>query len=119
MTAAILLLVQFYSRAQLLTLVACCCSYLIPQSLKIITEKCSLRIAKYAFEYAYMNGRKKVSAVHKANIMKQADGLFLECCRKVSKEYPTIKFEEIIVDNCCMQMVSNPSQFDVMGAQTQ
>ena len=86
----------------------------LPQSLKVITEKGSLRIAKYAFEYAYLNGRKKVSAVHKANIMKQADGLFLETCRKVSKDYPTIKFEEIIVDNCCMQMVSNPSQFDVM-----
>ncbi|XP_037497328.1 isocitrate dehydrogenase [NAD] regulatory subunit 1, mitochondrial isoform X2 [Jatropha curcas] len=75
---------------------------------------CSERIAKYAFEYAYLNNRKKVTAVHKANIMKLADGLFLESCREVSSKYPGIKYNEIIVDNCCMQLVSKPEQFDVM-----
>ncbi|XP_031379387.1 isocitrate dehydrogenase [NAD] regulatory subunit 1, mitochondrial isoform X2 [Punica granatum] len=75
---------------------------------------CSERIAKYAFEYAYLNNRKKVTAVHKANIMKLADGLFLESCREVATKYPSIKYNEIIVDNCCMQLVSKPEQFDVM-----
>ncbi|KAE9606597.1 putative isocitrate dehydrogenase (NAD(+)) [Lupinus albus] len=75
---------------------------------------CSERIAKYAFEYAYLNNRKKVTAVHKANIMKLADGLFLESCREVAANYPGIKYNEIIVDNCCMQLVSKPEQFDVM-----
>ncbi|XP_019444878.1 PREDICTED: isocitrate dehydrogenase [NAD] regulatory subunit 1, mitochondrial-like isoform X2 [Lupinus angustifolius] len=75
---------------------------------------CSERIAKYAFEYAYLNNRKKVTAVHKANIMKLADGLFLESCRDVAANYPGIKYNEIIVDNCCMQLVSKPEQFDVM-----
>ncbi|KAL0925554.1 hypothetical protein M5K25_003901 [Dendrobium thyrsiflorum] len=75
---------------------------------------CSERIAKYAFEYSYLNNRKKVTAVHKANIMKLADGLFLESCREVATKYPGIKYNEIIVDNCCMQLVSKPEQFDVM-----
>ncbi|GMP26974.1 hypothetical protein CsSME_00003175 [Camellia sinensis var. sinensis] len=75
---------------------------------------CSERIAQYAFEYAYLNNRKKVTAVHKANIMKLADGLFLESCREVAIKYPGIKYNEIIVDNCCMQLVSKPEQFDVM-----
>ncbi|XP_050944920.1 isocitrate dehydrogenase [NAD] regulatory subunit 1, mitochondrial isoform X2 [Cucumis melo] len=75
---------------------------------------CSERIAKYAFEYAYLNNRKKVTAVHKANIMKLADGLFLESCREVATKYPGIKYNEVIVDNCCMQLVSKPEQFDVM-----
>ncbi|XP_043692184.1 isocitrate dehydrogenase [NAD] regulatory subunit 1, mitochondrial-like isoform X2 [Telopea speciosissima] len=75
---------------------------------------CSERIAKYAFEYAYLNNRKKVTAVHKANIMKLADGLFLESCREIATKYPGIKYNEIIVDNCCMQLVSKPEQFDVM-----
>ncbi|XP_078440757.1 isocitrate dehydrogenase [NAD] regulatory subunit 1, mitochondrial-like isoform X2 [Wolffia australiana] len=75
---------------------------------------CSERIAKYAFEYAYLNNRKKVTAVHKANIMKLADGLFLESCRSVAEKYPGITYNEIIVDNCCMQLVSKPEQFDVM-----
>ncbi|XP_038720416.1 isocitrate dehydrogenase [NAD] regulatory subunit 1, mitochondrial-like isoform X2 [Tripterygium wilfordii] len=75
---------------------------------------CSERIAKYAFEYAYLNNRKTVTAVHKANIMKLADGLFLESCREVATKYPGIKYNEIIVDNCCMQLVSKPEQFDVM-----
>lgn len=80
----------------------------------MITKFCSERIAKYAFEYAYLNNRKKVTAVHKANIMKLADGLFLESCREVATKYPGIKYNEIIVDNCCMQLVSKPEQFDVM-----
>ncbi|KAG4114325.1 hypothetical protein CXB51_033684 [Gossypium anomalum] len=86
----------------------------VVESLKVITKFCSERIAKYAFEYAYLNNRKKVTAVHKANIMKLADGLFLESCREVAARYPTIKYDEIIVDNCCMQLVSKPEQFDVM-----
>ncbi|XP_050125125.1 isocitrate dehydrogenase [NAD] regulatory subunit 3, mitochondrial-like isoform X2 [Malus sylvestris] len=75
---------------------------------------CSERIARYAFEYAYLNNRKKVTAVHKANIMKLADGLFLESCREVATNYPSITYNEVIVDNCCMQLVSKPEQFDVM-----
>ncbi|XP_057542145.1 isocitrate dehydrogenase [NAD] regulatory subunit 1, mitochondrial-like [Amaranthus tricolor] len=86
----------------------------VVESLKVITKFCSERIAKYAFEYAYLNNRKTVTAVHKANIMKLADGLFLESCREVAKKYPGIKYNEIIVDNCCMQLVSKPEQFDVM-----
>ncbi|KAJ6717249.1 DECARBOXYLATING DEHYDROGENASES-ISOCITRATE ISOPROPYLMALATE TARTRATE [Salix koriyanagi] len=86
----------------------------VVESLKVITKFCSERIAKYAFEYAYLNNRKTVTAVHKANIMKLADGLFLESCREVAKKYPSIKYTEIIVDNCCMQLVSKPEQFDVM-----
>ncbi|KAK3412819.1 hypothetical protein EUGRSUZ_I01510 [Eucalyptus grandis] len=86
----------------------------VVESLKVITKFCSERIAKYAFEYAYLNNRKKVTAVHKANIMKLADGLFLESCREVATKYPSIKYNEIIVDNCCMQLVSKPEQFDVM-----
>jgi isocitrate dehydrogenase (NAD+) len=86
----------------------------VVESLKVITKFCSERIAKYAFEYAYLNNRKTVTAVHKANIMKLADGLFLESCREIAKKYPGIKYNEIIVDNCCMQLVSKPEQFDVM-----
>lgn len=86
----------------------------VVESLKVITKFCSERIAKYAFEYAYLNNRKTVTAVHKANIMKLADGLFLESCREVAKNYPGIKYNEIIVDNCCMQLVGRPEQFDVM-----
>lgn len=86
----------------------------VVESLKVITKFCSERIAKYAFEYAYLNNRKTVTAVHKANIMKLADGLFLESCREVATKYPGIKYNEIIVDNCCMQLVSKPEQFDVM-----
>lgn len=86
----------------------------VVESLKVITKFCSERIAKYAFEYAYLNNRKTVTAVHKANIMKLADGLFLESCRNVAKEYPSIRYNEVIVDNCCMQLVSRPQQFDVM-----
>ncbi|XP_078677044.1 isocitrate dehydrogenase [NAD] subunit gamma, mitochondrial-like isoform X6 [Branchiostoma floridae x Branchiostoma belcheri] len=86
----------------------------VVESLKIVTAKNSERIARYAFEYAQRHGRKKVTAVHKANIMKMGDGLFLECCRKMSEEYPNIEYESMIIDNCSMQMVSRPQQFDVM-----
>ncbi|XP_047082113.1 isocitrate dehydrogenase [NAD] regulatory subunit 1, mitochondrial-like [Lolium rigidum] len=86
----------------------------VVESLKVMTKFCSERIAKYAFEYAYLNNRKKVTAVHKANIMKLADGLFLESCREVATKYPSIQYSEIIVDNCCMQLVAKPEQFDVM-----
>ncbi|RWR76404.1 isocitrate dehydrogenase NAD regulatory subunit 1, mitochondrial [Cinnamomum micranthum f. kanehirae] len=86
----------------------------VVESLKVISKFSSDRIANYAFEYAYLNNRKKVTAVHKANIMKLADGLFLESCQQVATKYPGIKYDEIIVDNCCMQLVSKPEQFDVM-----
>ncbi|XP_078487746.1 isocitrate dehydrogenase [NAD] subunit gamma, mitochondrial-like [Ciona intestinalis] len=86
----------------------------VVESLKIITAKNSLRIARFAFEYAQRNGRKKVTAVHKANIMKLSDGLFLQCCREVACDFPDIEFEDMIIDNTTMQMVSNPYQFDVM-----
>jgi len=86
----------------------------VVEGLKIMTDRASTRIARFAFEYARKMGRKKVASVHKANIMKLSDGLFLECCRKVSKEYPEIEYREVIVDNCCMQLVLRPSQFDVL-----
>jgi isocitrate dehydrogenase (NAD+) len=86
----------------------------VVESLKIITEKASTRIARYAFEYARREGRKKVTAIHKANIMKLSDGLFLECFRNVSKDYPEIEADDKIVDNACMQLVMRPEQFDVM-----
>jgi isocitrate dehydrogenase (NAD+) len=81
---------------------------------KIVTQQKSERIAKFAFDYATNRGRKKVTAVHKANIMKLGDGLFLNCCQEVAKLYPKIKFENMIIDNCTMQLASNPHQFDVM-----
>ncbi|GFS10487.1 isocitrate dehydrogenase [NAD] subunit, mitochondrial [Elysia marginata] len=84
------------------------------ECLKIVTEENSMRIAKFAFDYAMRHNRKKVTAVHKANIMKLGDGLFMRCCEEVSKLYPKIEFETMIIDNCCMQLVSNPYQFDVM-----
>jgi len=84
------------------------------EMMKIVTEESSLRIAKFAFEYAKNYGRKKVTSIHKANIMKISDGLFLECCREVSKDYPDIEFSDMIIDNCSMQLVSKPEQFDVM-----
>lgn len=86
----------------------------VVESLKIITEKASTRIARYAFEYARSNGRKKVTAVHKANIMKLSDGLFLECFYNVAKDYPEIESDDKIIDNCCMQLVMRPEQFDVL-----
>src|ERR1700746_2255885 len=84
------------------------------ESLKIITEKASTRIAKFAFEYARKNQRKKVHAIHKANIMKLSDGLFLRCCRGVAKDYPEITYGEHIVDNTCMKLVMNPYQYDML-----
>ena len=86
----------------------------VVESLKIITEVASTRIARHAFDYARLHNRKKVVAVHKANIMKLSDGLFLECCKSVARDYPDIEYSEMIVDNCCMQLVTRPSQFDVM-----
>lgn len=86
----------------------------VVESLKIITEKASTRIAKFAFDYARTHGRKRVTAAHKANIMKLSDGLFLKCFRDVSKEYPEIQADDKIVDNLCMQLVMNPNQFDVL-----
>ncbi|HEY0788359.1 MAG TPA: isocitrate dehydrogenase (NAD(+)) [Thermoanaerobaculia bacterium] len=86
----------------------------VMESLKIITDKASRRIARYAFEYAKTHGRKKVTAVHKANIMKLTDGLFLRCFREVATEYPGIEADDKIVDNLCMQMVTRPQQFDVL-----
>ncbi|MDQ1523951.1 MAG: isocitrate dehydrogenase [Pyrinomonadaceae bacterium] len=86
----------------------------VVESIKIITEKASTRIAKYAFEYARREGRKKVTAVHKANIMKLSDGLFLDCFRNVAKDYPEIEADDKIVDNACMQLVMRPEQFDIM-----
>lgn len=84
------------------------------ESIKIITRKASLRIAEFAFDYAVKNNRKEVAVVTKANICKLSDGLFLECARDVAKNYPQIGFREILVDNCCMQLVQNPNQFDVL-----
>jgi isocitrate dehydrogenase (NAD+) len=86
----------------------------VVESLKIITEKASTRIARFAFEYSRRNQRKKIHAIHKANIMKLSDGLFLRCCRDVAKEYPEITYGEHIVDNTCMQLVMNPYQYDVL-----
>jgi isocitrate dehydrogenase (NAD+) len=86
----------------------------VVESLKIITEKASTRIARFAFEHAKRLGRKKVTAVHKANIMKLSDGLFLDCCRKVGREYPEIQYDEFIIDNLCMQLVKDPTRFDVL-----
>jgi|SRR5262245_11602202 len=86
----------------------------VVESLKIITAKASTRISRFAFEYARKHKRKKVHAIHKANIMKLSDGLFLRCSREVSKEYPEITYAEHIVDNACMQLVLNPYQYDML-----
>jgi isocitrate dehydrogenase (NAD+) len=86
----------------------------VMQGIKITTEKASTRIAQFAFDYARRERRKKVHAIHKANIMKMTDGLFLRCCRDMSKLYPEIEYREHIVDNTCMQLVSNPYQYDVL-----
>ena len=84
------------------------------ESIKIITREASERIADYAFDYAVKNNRKKITAVSKANICKLSDGLFLEAARAVAKKYPQIEYNEILVDNLCMQLVINPSKFDVL-----
>ena len=82
--------------------------------IKVITRTASVRIAEYAFRFAHQNGRKKVAAIHKANIMKLADGLFLRCCREVAERYPHIEYKELIVDNASMQLVMRPEQFDIL-----
>src|SRR5580704_18045599 len=86
----------------------------VVESLKIITERASTRIAKFAFEYARKNGREKIHAIHKANIMKLSDGLFLKSIRAVAPQYSEIEYKEMIVDNACMQMVLDPGQFDML-----
>ena len=86
----------------------------VVETIKIITERASLRIAEFTFAFAARERRRRVTAVHKANIMKLSDGLFLECCRRVAKHYPGIQYEELIVDNACMQLVRDPAQFDVL-----
>ncbi len=86
----------------------------VVEALKIITEKASTRIARFAFEYARREKRKKIHAIHKANIMKMSDGLFLRCCRDIAREYPEIPYAEHIIDNTCMQLVMNPYQYDTL-----
>jgi isocitrate dehydrogenase (NAD+) len=86
----------------------------VVESLKIVTEKASTRIAKFAFDYARKHGRKKIHAIHKANIMKMSDGLFLRSVREVAKDYPEVTYGEHIVDNTCMQLVMNPYQYDML-----
>src|SRR5262249_17076455 len=83
----------------------------VVESLKIITERASTRIARFAFEYAKREGRKKITAIHKANIMKLSDGLFLDCFRKIAEGFPEIAADDKIVDNACMQLVTRPQQF--------
>jgi isocitrate dehydrogenase (NAD+) len=84
------------------------------ESLKVVTEKASTRIAKFAFEYAAKHGRRKIHAIHKANIMKMSDGLFLRCARDIAKGFPDIVYGEHIIDNTCMQLVMNPYQYDTL-----
>ena len=86
----------------------------IVESLKVITERACNRISRYAFTLAEREGRRRVAAVHKANIMKLSDGLFLECARRVAREHPRIAYEEVIVDNCALQLVRDPARFDVL-----
>lgn len=86
----------------------------VVESLKIITDKASRRIARFAFEHARLEGRRKITAIHKANIMKLSDGLFLRCFREVAEDYPEIEANDLIVDNACMQLVIDPTQFDML-----
>lgn len=86
----------------------------VVESIKVITEKASTRIARFAYEFARKHGRKRVTAVHKANIMKLSDGLFLSCVRKVATEYPEVKSDDKIIDNLCMQLVMVPEKYDVL-----
>jgi isocitrate dehydrogenase (NAD+) len=86
----------------------------VVESLKVITKTASTRIARATFEYARRDGRKKVTAVHKANIMKMSDGLFLQCCREAAAQFPEVAYNELIVDNCCMQLVMRPETFDLL-----
>ena len=89
----------------------------VVESLKIITADASTRISEFAFEFARRRRRHKITAVHKANIMKLSDGLFLECSRKIAAKYPDIVYEELIVDNMCMQLVMDPTRFDILLAE--
>jgi len=86
----------------------------VVESIKIITEKASTRIARFAFDYARTHGRKRVTAIHKANIMKLSDGLFLDCCRRTAAGFPEVTYDEMIVDNACMQLVLDPTRFDML-----
>ncbi|GAU40814.1 hypothetical protein TSUD_397980 [Trifolium subterraneum] len=86
----------------------------VVESIKIITRQASISVAEYAFHYAKEHGRKRVSAIHKANIMQKTDDLFLKCCREVAEKYPEITYEEVVIDNCCMMLVKNPALFDVL-----
>jgi isocitrate dehydrogenase (NAD+) len=86
----------------------------VVESVKVITARASRRIARFAFEYAVRNGRKSVTAIHKANIMKLSDGLFLKCARAVARNYPRIRYQEQIVDAACMRLVTDPQRFDVL-----
>jgi isocitrate dehydrogenase (NAD+) len=86
----------------------------VVEAVKVITAKASRKIAQFAFNFARQAGRKRVTAIHKANIMKLADGLFLSCARQVAKRYPEIRYDEMIVDNACMQLVLRPREFDVL-----
>jgi len=86
----------------------------VVESIKVVSEKGSTRIARFAFEYARKHGRKKIHSIHKANIMKMSDGLFLRCARDVAEEYPDITYGEHLIDNTCMQMVMNPFQYDML-----
>jgi isocitrate dehydrogenase (NAD+) len=86
----------------------------VVESIKVITQTASMKIARAAFEYARREKRRKVAAIHKANIMKMSDGLFLKCCRTVAAEYPEIDYAELIVDNACMQLVMRPETFDLL-----
>jgi isocitrate dehydrogenase (NAD+) len=86
----------------------------VVQSIKVVTEAASRRFFRFGFDYARKAGRKAVACVHKANILKLADGLFLEAFRQAARDYPEMQTREVIVDNCCMQMVSRPQQFDVL-----
>jgi isocitrate dehydrogenase (NAD+) len=86
----------------------------VVESIKVVSEKGSTRIARFAFEYARKHGRKKIHSIHKANIMKMSDGLFLRCARNVAEEYPDITYGEHLIDNTCMQMVMNPFQYDML-----
>lgn len=86
----------------------------VVQSIKLITEEASSRVAEFAFQYAQDNNRKKVTAVHKANIMRMSDGLFLRCCREAAQKFQSIKFEERYLDTVCLNMVQDPSQYDVL-----
>ena len=86
----------------------------VVESIKVITEKGSTRIARFAFEYARKHGRKKIHSIHKANIMKLSDGLFLRCARQVAEEFPEVTYGEHLIDNTCMQLVMNPFQYDTL-----